>query len=109
MTKNIKKQKPLSNWSKNRSDEIITHTHTHKLPTLNENHLHVRMVLPGLGGGATVLRIVSLTGSQVLVIGLFSHAETHSYTSMRAHTHTLTHTNTKCTEIPLKSKLCPTW
>lgn len=54
-TESIEKQKPLSNRSENRSEEIITtHTRTHTkhtLPTLNENHLHVRMVLPGVGEG----------------------------------------------------------
>lgn len=56
-TESIEKQKPLSNRSENRSEEIIaTHTHTcahtkHMLPTLNESHLHVRMVLPGVGEG----------------------------------------------------------
>lgn len=34
-----------------------------------------------------MLRIVSLTGSQVLIIGLFSHTDTHSYTSTHTHTH----------------------
>lgn len=47
-----------------------------------------------------MLRIVSLTGSQVLVIGLFSHTDTHSYTSTHTHTHshtyTHTHTHAKC-------------
>lgn len=37
-----------------------------------------------------MLRIVSLAGSQVLIIGLFSHTDTHSYT-VHLHTHTHTH------------------
>ncbi len=42
-----------------------------------------------------MLRIVSLTGSQVLIIGLFSHTDTHTFTSTRTHTHTHTHTQRK--------------
>lgn len=67
---------------------------------------------PRGGGGATVLRIVSLTGSQVLVIGLFSHTDTHSYTSTHTHTHSHTYIHTHTRKMQslqkFKSKLFPT-
>ena len=55
-----------------------------------------------------MLRIVSLTGSQVLIIGLFSHKDTHSYTSTSTRTHTHTH-NAKPTESPQKVQTSSNW
>lgn len=110
-TESIEKQKPLSNRSENRSEEIIA-THTHM--RTHQTHVAKRLMRviymsgwysQGWGRGHSVENCVThwFTGSHNR--SFLSRRHTQSYT---VHTHTCART-AKHTEIPQNSKLSSTF